>query len=257
MPNKLSDGIIVADIGGGKYDHHQIDAKRRKDGHKYAACGLLLQDLKKILFNGKIPVELMEYICQVEDDDNKCSDTTDNFLTTFVRLSNPEWDENQSKHSLDVAFLSTVEYIKDYFLKPYLYATNLPVSNVLMFKNSIKILLNKHNQAEKRAKYEVMKAFKNSDGKIVVLPLRLPWYNFLIPTSALLVINPSNRGGYHLQCIPTCVGSNAFKIYFPISWLQNPPFGCFFVHSELFLAAFMEEQQAVDAAQQIIESNGL
>ena len=31
-------GVYIADVGGGKYDHHQPDAAVREDGAKYAAC---------------------------------------------------------------------------------------------------------------------------------------------------------------------------------------------------------------------------
>ena len=44
-PTEVEEVVIVADIGGGKYDHHQIDAEVRPNGEKYAACGLLLRDI--------------------------------------------------------------------------------------------------------------------------------------------------------------------------------------------------------------------
>ena len=50
VPEGLPDSIIIADIGRGKYDHHQDDAKLRADGKKYAACGLLYEELKERLF---------------------------------------------------------------------------------------------------------------------------------------------------------------------------------------------------------------
>lgn len=46
-------GVYIADVGGGKYDHHQPDAAVREDGAKYAACGLLYEEWKDALFNTK------------------------------------------------------------------------------------------------------------------------------------------------------------------------------------------------------------
>jgi uncharacterized UPF0160 family protein len=48
--NDGTNGIYVADIGGGRYDHHQKDAAVREDGAKYAACGLLYNEWKDELF---------------------------------------------------------------------------------------------------------------------------------------------------------------------------------------------------------------
>ncbi|MFQ9697590.1 MAG: MYG1 family protein, partial [Zhenhengia sp.] len=38
---------IVADVGGGKYDHHQADKVLREDGIPYCAFGLLWRDYGK------------------------------------------------------------------------------------------------------------------------------------------------------------------------------------------------------------------
>ena len=47
VPEGLPDTVIVADIGRGKFDHHQDDARCRADGSKYAACGLLYEELQE------------------------------------------------------------------------------------------------------------------------------------------------------------------------------------------------------------------
>lgn len=46
LPTNVPADTIIVDIGYGKYDHHQVDARLRSDGKKFAACGLLLQDLE-------------------------------------------------------------------------------------------------------------------------------------------------------------------------------------------------------------------
>ena len=46
---------VIADVGGGRYDHHDDSMKRHHDGSKYAACGLLYEDLKAALVKGATP----------------------------------------------------------------------------------------------------------------------------------------------------------------------------------------------------------
>lgn len=41
VPANLSENTLVADIGGGEFDHHQTGAAVRTDGHKHAAYGLV------------------------------------------------------------------------------------------------------------------------------------------------------------------------------------------------------------------------
>ena len=66
VPEGLPDTVIVADIGRGKYDHHQADAKCRPDGSKYAACGLLYEEFEKLSpFNR--PALLMKALVAEED----------------------------------------------------------------------------------------------------------------------------------------------------------------------------------------------
>ena len=251
LPDDMVDDTIVADIGCGKYDHHQINAKLRDDGKKYAACGLLLQDLEYALFGTSAPPTLIEHIRQIEDYDNKVPESKEDFLSRFVRLCNPEWDDDVVKMQYDKLFEDTVAQVRDHFLKPYIYDRFLSETNKLYFSTRILELAKKHDLAEQRASTAILKALQESNGYVVILHSRLPWYNFLIPSSALFVINPSNRGGFHLQCIPKQQGSNVFKQLLPVSWLTEPPSGCDFVHNRLFIASFSNCHDAVKAAYDI------
>ena len=49
-PKIYGNDVIVADIGFGKYDHHQPNAELRPDGKKYAACGLVFRDFWQNIF---------------------------------------------------------------------------------------------------------------------------------------------------------------------------------------------------------------
>ena len=43
-PNVLQNCDLVFDVGGGKYDHHQVDKKYRENGVPYASAGLLWEE---------------------------------------------------------------------------------------------------------------------------------------------------------------------------------------------------------------------
>ena len=62
VPKDISSNVIVYDIGNGKYDHHQSNARIRDNGIKYSSFGLLFEEyglryLKKLkLKNTKAPI---------------------------------------------------------------------------------------------------------------------------------------------------------------------------------------------------------
>ena len=44
VPEDIDANILVYDVGRGKYDHHQLDAKKRDNNITYSSFGLLWQD---------------------------------------------------------------------------------------------------------------------------------------------------------------------------------------------------------------------
>ena len=44
VPNNIKDDVIIYDIGKGKFDHHQMDARIRENGIKYSSFGLLFEE---------------------------------------------------------------------------------------------------------------------------------------------------------------------------------------------------------------------
>ena len=253
LPENEDDTTIIADIGFGEYDHHQVDAKCRSDGKKHAACGLILTEFEYNLFPNGAPTEFLEWICQIEDNDNKDVGSKEDLISEYVRLNNPEWNEDQSVDNYYDSFMEVVEVIINLFITPYITYPQLSTDNYSFFVEQVKKLRIKHMEAELTAREFVIKAYEESNRYVVVLDKRLPWYNILIETEAQFVINPSNRGGYHLQCIPSKVGSNEFKLLLPSSWINTPPNGCSFVHRKLFIAAFSDLNYAIDAANDVIK----
>lgn len=106
-----TNGIYIADIGGGKYDHHQQDAAIRDDGNKYAACGLLYNEWKDKLFpNNPGAQKYFEevFIKPIEQADNGIAP---NSLTTAIGSAVPTWRE--SDKSMDAEFNRMVGFCKE------------------------------------------------------------------------------------------------------------------------------------------------
>ena len=219
--NMFETGILVADVGRGRYDHHQDDVAKRADGHKRAACGLVFDELKDQLFPTKESADLFEqsYIMPIEDADNGvCM----NPLSLAVHALNPNWD---SEETADECFLKAVD----------------------MLQGILESEIERVN-SEIRAEETVKAAFEESDGKVVILPRFMPWQTLLVPTSALYVVFPSQRGGYNIQAVPTKVECFDMKQPLPEEWLTEKPEGCKFIHQNRFLAEFTTEDQAVSMA---------
>jgi len=224
-PVCCEEGTVVADIGGGRYDHHQQDAEKRENGDKYAACGLLLRDFWQQIFPDEASYRRFddEVIRPIELADNG---VVLNPFSLAVSSFVPNWD---SEETMDQGFEKAVVFVTGFL------------------ERQIEIA-----KSELRARCLVEKALAQSDGNIVVLPQFCPWQNTLVPSSAHFVIYPSNRGGYNLQTVPEKVNGFIPKENLPEEWLTELPEGCTFVHQARFLAAFDTGEHAVFAARSII-----
>ena len=94
---------LVYDIGLGEYDHHQLNAKLRKNGIKYAAFGLLWKDLSSYFMDNE-HAEMFDkaFVSEIDRCDNE-SDT--NLLSSSIAVFNPAWN---SKEDPDIAFENAV-----------------------------------------------------------------------------------------------------------------------------------------------------
>lgn len=223
----FGNSTIVADIGGGLYDHHQKDASVREDGHKRAACGLIFEDVREILFPTGESANHFEqtYIIPIEDADNGvCPNPLSVSISSFV----PSWD---GEESMDNAFFRAV-----YFAQCVLHQEISRAESELRARELVE---------EACAKTEIP--------QIIVLPQFAPWQNVLCGMEdSLFVIFPGARGGFNLQCVPVTADSFQSKQHLPESWLTSKPEGCTFVHANRFLAVFATEEQAVNAAKSLL-----
>lgn len=255
-----SNGVWVADVGGGRFDHHQADAKTHEDGSKYAACGLLYEVWKPTLTDGasdRAIRDLETLICFIEDADNGGWMAKSN---TVVNSYRPCWDDN---YSMEDGFNRAVD-----FMVHSVHGILHPVQNddalvrSLGFKlfgpevddegynsgdDSGVILITGYvssgqkdinmahaivdiygqliraEQAQLRADAYLKEHLgAHVDDTVVFLQQCLPWMRTLIPSKALYVSYPAIRGGWNIQCVPVAVGNRAAKKPFPAEWLSNP-----------------------------------
>ncbi len=187
------DGLVF-DIGWGKFDHHQRDAKVRPNGTAYAAFGLLWQEFGAELVGGEEASRMDEYFVQPldRDDNTGCGSALADVIGSF----NPNWD---SEEDTDVCFEEAVQF-----------ATTL-------LKKKLETIW-----SIQRARKLVEEAFADMQDGIVVLPRFAPWKQVLVGTGADFIVYPSQRGGFSAQGIPADRESSALKFEFPAEWAGKP-----------------------------------
>lgn len=214
VPVNISDDVIVYDIGGGKYDHHQKGGNgARANGVPYASCGLIWRDFGHFLLKD---VENPEMVWRIVDKGIiQGIDAGDNgdlpkmeypayvmSVSAAVASFNPTWDSDEDP---DETFLKS-----------------LKIAEVL-FDNILKSAI-----AKAKAQSIVEKAIGESDGQILVLERFVPWQEAIFasenPKAAeiLFVVFPSDRGGYNWQGVPDYLGSYNQRKPSPKKWWGQP-----------------------------------
>ena len=223
-------GIYVADLGGGRFDHHQPDARTRENGEKFAACGLLFEVWGELLFPHTSGREafLKSFIIPVEIQDNGGQR---NPLSEAIKSLNPAWD---SEETSDAAFEKAVALMKGILEQE--------------MKND-----DAAHRAEEEVKADEARSEASRGDGIVIFKRFRPWQGELTKRDyAKFVVFPSNRGGYNLQVVPRSLTDRTPRVLIPRDWLENKPEGCTFVHPGLFMASFGTEEQAVQAAEVLV-----
>ena len=212
VPEPLPEGILVYDIGNGKYDHHQKDKPTRENGMPYAACGLVWKDFgQKALLAMGCPEEFVPRVWSAVDKGLILGiDVEDNGLPVIgnsnlaismgmaISFFNPCWDEEELT---DGAFLEAVEW-----------AAKLMERKV------------RRTVGEASANLMVEKAIEDSEDHVMVLPGPLPWKANLVlsknPKAGDIwyVVFPSNRGGYICQSAPVTLRGFDQRHLVPKAW---------------------------------------
>lgn len=179
---------IVFDIGFGKYDHHQKDARVRENEVPYAAFGLLWRELGVEILGEKEAYEFDEKFVQPLD----LSDNTgcENQIADIIGLYNPNWNE---KASVDECFVQATELAKTILERKFL---------------KVKSIQKACNLLEP----EVRKA----ENGILILNHYVPWKKAVEGTDIVYVIYHSQRGGFAAQAVEDEQGN--MKSPFPEEW---------------------------------------
>ena len=202
VPEKLNSNVIVYDIGGGKWDHHQKGGNgARKNGSKigvpYAAAGLIWRDfgyeaIKKHFPNTNLyevwnSVDKM-LIQGVDATDNGVNNTSSQEVAAMsicqmISNYNPTWDDETD---YDEAFLNACNIAREILWN--------------IVKKSVSTC---------KAKKFVKEAIEQSSNHIMVLQHFVPWQRYLYLSTnpkamdIWFVIYPSLRGGYNWQTVTT------------------------------------------------------
>lgn len=138
---------IVYDIGLGEFDHHQKNQNgQRKNGIYYSSIGLLWKKFgKKYLKSLKVKnidktFEYMdnELIQYIDANDNMQTEYLKNkILPDFVKLCNPQWNENISE---DEAFINALKLADGFW--------NVYIKHAIAEVEAIEIICNKMDKCK-------------------------------------------------------------------------------------------------------------
>ncbi len=248
VPSDLKSNSIIYDIGKGKFDHHQNNAKIRDNGIKYSSFGLLFEEygldyLKRMKVKYRKDVYnyfVKDFVEGIDAIDNGIfplikANYKVKTLSDIIKLFNPSYG---SYDSYDEQFLKAVMLAKIILEEEF-----KNVSSKIIAFRKVESLLNK------------------TKGSILILDEYLP-YEEVILTSSLgnkikLVIYPSNRGGYAINTVPISMSDKTSRVYFPKEWggLSNKEleevtgvFGSVFCHPNRFLATAKTKEEALKLA---------
>lgn len=249
-----NDKAIIYDIGKGKFDHHQLDAKVRENGIKYCAFGLLWEEYGK------------DYLKDLEIED--IDEVNDYFIKDFVEqidaIDNGIFPKIEAKFK--------VKTLSDIFklFNPSSFSDEDENTQFLKAENLAKIILEEEilNCVGKVKTSNIINELieKNENKSFIVLDKYMPYEEFLISNEKandiLFVIYPSNREGYCIKTVPKSSIDKSTRLDFPKSWggltdkeleEESGIEGLTFCHATLFLAVAKDLDTAIKVVNKAIE----
>ena len=255
VPKDISTNTIIYDIGKGKFDHHQTDARIRDNGIKYSSFGLLFEEyglnyLKKLkLKNTKTIYNYLvkDFIEAIDAIDNGIFPEIKSIykiktVSDVIKIFNPSYGSNDNEDEQFIKAVSLAESILTEELK-----------NVI-------------GKVEAGAK--VKKLLNKTKGSILILDEYLPYEETVLTSLSgkkiKFAIYPSNRGGYGIKTIPISTTDKTSRVYFPKEWggLTNDDLekvtgvkGSLFCHTNRFLMTASDLNTAIKLAEIAINTN--
>ena len=208
VPEELDDGVIVYDIGGGLYDHHQKGGNGCRDnGVPYSSAGLIWKKYgPEICKNTADPDAVWE---EVDIKLIQGIDAHDN-----GKLPSIEYPAEPMTVSTAIAgFNSNWDQQVD---------TDILFENAVLFAEKIFDNCLRRAIANAKGKRLVAEAVAKTEGQIMVLDSYLPWTEYLLKmenaANILFVISPALRGGWNWQCVPGSEGRFSCRKAVPNEW---------------------------------------
>ena len=255
VPKDISTNTIIYDIGKGKFDHHQTNARIRDNGIKYSSFGLLFEEyglsyLKKLkLKNTKAIYNYLvkDFIEAIDAIDNGIFPEIKSIykiktVSDVIKIFNPSYGSNDKEDEQFIKAVSIAESILTEELK-----------NVI---------------GKVEAGVKVKKILNKTKGPILILDEYLPYEETVLTSLSgkkiLFAIYPSNRGGYGIKTIPISTTDKTSRVYFPKEWggLTNDDLekvtgvkGSLFCHTNRFLMTASDLDTAIKLAEIAINTN--
>ena len=251
---KIRKDAIVYDIGRGKFDHHQEDAKVRENGIKYSSLGLLFEEFGKDYLKQEKIEDIDEVYVGMEKELIEAIDAIDNgvfpeivapykvkTISDIIKLFNPSFG---SKEKEEEQFIKAVEVAKQ------------------IWQETLYSVIGKV-----KAKKIVLEKIKNEKKDYLELEEYLPYEETLLKTEEgdhlLFVMYPSNRGGYGIKTIKKSLEDKTDRMLFPESWagLENKELekvsnikDISFCHSGRFLVTCKTKEAAYQVLDQLLST---
>lgn len=198
--------VIVYDIGGGEYDHHQIGGNGiRKNGIPYSSFGLIWKTFgEKLVTERSVWTTIDKQLVQGIDaiDNGMITKNFDKYtllsVSSIISSFAPTWN---STMSMNEAFIDAVNF-----------------ANVIF--NNICISA----QATFDSKEIIEEAIGKAKNHIMVLDEFVSWQYHLMTSSnekskdIWFVVFPSLRVGWNAQTVPVSFGSFEARKTFPLRW---------------------------------------
>lgn len=253
VPLNVGNDVIIYDIGKGKFDHHQKEARIRDNGIKYSSFGLLFEEyglsfLERLKIENKEEVYdylVKDFILSIDAIDNgEFPSVTANYkvktVSDIIKLYNPSYGSNDTSNENFVKAVNVAESIFSFELK-----------NVC---------------GKVKASKKVKELLKNNNSDILLLDEYLPYEEVILTGNynTKLVIYPSNRGGYCVKTVPISLEDKKSRVYFPLKWagLVNEDLektsgikDITFCHVNRFLVATKSLEAALKVASVTMDAN--
>ena len=255
VPLNVDNDVIIYDIGKGKFDHHQSNARIRDNDIKYSSFGLLFEEyglryLKKLkLKNTKAVYNYLvkDFIEAIDAIDNGIFPEIKSIykikiVSDVIKMFNPSYGSNDNEDEQFIKAVSLAEAILTEELKNVIGKVNA--------NKKVKTILNK------------------TKGPLLILDEYLPYEETVLTSLAgkkiKFAIYPSNRGGYGIKTIPISTTEKTSRVYFPKTWggltgedleKETGVKGSLFCHTNRFLMTASNLDIAIKLANIAIDVN--